>query len=148
MYKRALLRAPCSRWQSRTPTQTRAASSPCSTVSLVLTNALSLASSERDPARRSHSTSCRPLAEVRLSVVAVEDLDRLIITHSLQSDTKDRAKRSLRVLEQFRNIGRQLDGRWHPMRFILGPWRWMVIIYSFDESSNLVLVLTIQDARS
>jgi plasmid stabilization system protein ParE len=88
------------------------------------------------------------LAEVRLSVVAVEDLDRMIITHSLLSDTKDRIKSSLRVLEQFANIGRQLDGRWHPMRFILGPWRWMLIVYSFDESSNSVLVLTIQDARS
>lgn len=88
------------------------------------------------------------MAEVRLSVVAVEDLDRMIITHSLPSDTKDRVKRSLRVLEQFPSIGRQLDGRWHPMRFILGPWRWMLIVYGLDESSNLVLVLTIQDARS
>jgi plasmid stabilization system protein ParE len=88
------------------------------------------------------------LAEVRLSVVAVEDLDRMIVTHSLPSDTKDRVKRSLRVLEQFPTIGRQLDGRWHTMRFILGPWRWMLIVYSFEESSNLVLVLTIQDARS
>jgi len=131
-----------------TPTQTRAASSPCSTVSLVLTNALGLPSTKRDPARRSHSTSCRPLADVRLSAIAVEDLGRMIITHSLPSDTKYRVKRSLRVLEQFPSIGWELDGRWHPMRFILGPWRWMLIIYSFDESSNLVLVLTIQDARS
>lgn len=88
------------------------------------------------------------MAEVRLSVVAVEDLDRMIVTHSLPADTKDRVKHSLRVLEQFPNIGRQLDGRWHPMRFILGPWRWMLIVYGFDESSDLVLVLTIQDARS
>jgi hypothetical protein len=72
----------------------------------------------------------------------------MIITHSLPADTKDRVKRSLRTLEQFPNIGRQLDGRWHPMRFILGPWRWMLIVYSFEESSNVVLVLTIQDARS
>jgi hypothetical protein len=88
------------------------------------------------------------LAEVGLSVIAVEDLDRMIVTHSLPADTKDRVKRSLRVLEQFPNIGRQLDGLWHPMRFILGPWRWMLIVYGFEESSNLVLVLTIQDARS
>ena len=81
-------------------------------------------------------------------MVAVEDLDRMMLTHSLPSDTKNRVKRSLRVLEQFPNIGRQLDGRWHPMRFILGPWRWMLIVYGFDESRNMVLVLTIQDARS
>lgn len=88
------------------------------------------------------------MAEVRLSAIAVEDLDRMIVTHSLPSDTKDRVKRSLRVLEQFPNIGRQLDGLWYPMRFILGPWRWMLIVYGFEESSNLVLILTIQDARS
>jgi hypothetical protein len=88
------------------------------------------------------------LAEVRLSAIAVEDLDRMIVTHSLPPNTKDRVKRSLRALEQFPSIGRQLDGRWHPMRFILGPWRWMLMVYSFDELSNLVLVLTIQDARS
>ena len=51
------------------------------------------------------------MAEVRLSAIAVEDLGRMIITHSLPSDTKYRVKRSLRVLEQFPNIGRQLDGR-------------------------------------
>ncbi len=72
----------------------------------------------------------------------------MIITHSLPSDTKGRVQHSLHVLEQFPNIGRQLDARWHPLRFILGPWRWMLIIYSFEESSNLVLALTIQDARS
>jgi hypothetical protein len=45
-------------------------------------------------------------------------------------------------------IGRQLDGRWHPMRFILGPSRWMPVIYHYDEANDLAIVLTIQDARS
>ncbi len=72
----------------------------------------------------------------------------MIITHSLPADTKARVKRSLRVLERFPRIGRQLDGHWHPMRFILGPWRWMLVIYNHEEASDLVVVLTIQDARS
>jgi len=88
------------------------------------------------------------LAQVGLSAIAVEDLDRMIITHSLPADTKARAKRSLGVLERFPRIGRLLDGRWHPMRFILGPWRWMLVIYDYDEASDLVTILTIQDARS
>jgi hypothetical protein len=88
------------------------------------------------------------LAEVRLSVIAVEDLDRMIITHSLPADTKARVKHSLRVLERFPHIGRALDERWHPMRFILGPWRWMLIIYDYEQASDLLIVLTIQDARS
>lgn len=72
----------------------------------------------------------------------------MIVTHSLPADTKARIKRSLRVLKRFPHIGRALDGRWHLMRFILGPWRWMLIIYDYDEASDLVIVLTIQDARS
>jgi plasmid stabilization system protein ParE len=88
------------------------------------------------------------LSEVRLSVNAVKDLDRMIITHSLPPDTRERVKRSLRPLEQFPRIGRQLEGRWKPLRFILGPWRWMLILYSYEEPDDLVLVVAFQDARS
>jgi hypothetical protein len=88
------------------------------------------------------------LAEVRLSADAVKDLDRMILTHSLPPDTRERVMRSLRVLEQFRRIGRQLEGRWRPVRFILGPWRWMLIIYSYEEPDNVVLVVAFHDARS
>jgi plasmid stabilization system protein ParE len=85
------------------------------------------------------------LAQVRLSVDAVKDLDRMILTHSLPADTRDRVRRSLRVLEQFPRIGRQLEGRWTPLRFILGPWRWLLILYSYED---LVLVVAFQDAQS
>jgi hypothetical protein len=88
------------------------------------------------------------VAEVRLSAVAVEDLDRMVITHSLPADTRARVRRSLRPLERFPLLGRALEGRWQPFRFILGPWRWMLILYVYDKQSNTVLVATIQDARS
>ena len=88
------------------------------------------------------------MAEVRLSTAAVRDLDRMILTHSLPPDTRERVRRSLRVLEQFPRIGRQLDGRWRPLWFILGPWRWMLIIYSYDEPDDVVLIVAFQDARS
>ena len=88
------------------------------------------------------------MSEVRLSSDAVKDLDRMIITHSLPSDTRERIRRSLRVLGQFPLIGRQLEGRWKPLRFILGPWRWMLILYSYEESDDLVLIVAFQDARS
>jgi hypothetical protein len=39
------------------------------------------------------------LAKVRLSVPALGDLDRMIITHSLPFDTRLRGRRSLRILE-------------------------------------------------
>ena len=88
------------------------------------------------------------MAEVRLSVDAVNELDRMIVTHSLPPNTRERVRRSLRVLEQFPRIGRQLEGRWSRLRFILGPWRWMLIIYSYEEPEDLVLVVAFQDARS
>lgn len=88
------------------------------------------------------------MSEVRLSSDAVKDLERMIITHSLPPDTRERVRRSLRQLEQFPRIGRQLEGRWKPLRFILGPWRWMLILYSYEERDDLVLVVAFQDARS
>jgi hypothetical protein len=34
------------------------------------------------------------------------------------------------------------------MRFILGPWRWMLIVHTYQEADDIVLVVTIQDGRS
>ena len=76
------------------------------------------------------------------------DLDRMIVSHSLPVDTRLRVQRSLRILEQFPRIGRQLEGRWAPLRVILGPWRWMLIIYSYEEPDDVVLIVAFQDARS
>lgn len=88
------------------------------------------------------------MAAVRLSVVAVDDLDRMILTHSLSADTRARVARSLSALEHFPRIGRELEGRWRPFRFVLGPWRWMLVLYIYDEHDDTVLIATIQDARS
>lgn len=88
------------------------------------------------------------MAEIRLSTAAVKDLDRMIITHSLPLDTRDRVRRTLAILADFPQIGRQLEGKWHPLRFILGPWRWMLILYSYEEADDAVLVVAFQDGRS
>jgi len=88
------------------------------------------------------------MARVELTLTAVEDLDRMIVTHSLPADTRARVQRSLRILEQFPTNGRQLEGRWKPMRFVLGPWRWLLIVYVHDERRDVVFVVSIQDARS
>jgi hypothetical protein len=88
------------------------------------------------------------VARVELSLRAIERLDRMIVTHSLPSDTRARVQRSLRVLELFPLVGRSLEGSWAQLRFILGPWRWLVLVYEHDEEQGTVYVLTIQDARS
>jgi hypothetical protein len=88
------------------------------------------------------------VTHVELSLAAVEDLDRMIVTHSLPVDTRARVKRSLGILEQFPLIGRQLEGRWQPLRLLIGPWRWLLLVYLYDEHDDLIVVVTIQDARS
>jgi plasmid stabilization system protein ParE len=88
------------------------------------------------------------VTRVALSFAAIEDLDRMIVTHSLPASTRARVQRSLRILERFPLVGRQLEGRWKPIRFILGPWRWLLLVYVHDDQQDLVVVLTIQDARS
>lgn len=88
------------------------------------------------------------MARVELAVAAVEDLDSLIRTHSLPADTRARVARSLRALERFPLMGPALSGRWEGFRFVLGPWRWLLLVYVFIESEDRVVVVTVQDARS
>jgi mRNA-degrading endonuclease RelE of RelBE toxin-antitoxin system len=88
------------------------------------------------------------VARVELSLGVVENLDRMIVTHSLPADTRARVRRSLGILEQFPSVGRQLEGRWKDLRVLIGPWRWLLLVYDYDEEENLVVVVTIQDARS
>jgi hypothetical protein len=88
------------------------------------------------------------VARVELAGVAVEDLDTLIRTHSLPADTRARVAHSLCALERFPLMGPALSGRWEGFRFLLGPWRWLLLVYVFIESEDRVVVVTIQDARS
>ncbi|HWK26330.1 MAG TPA: type II toxin-antitoxin system RelE/ParE family toxin [Solirubrobacter sp.] len=88
------------------------------------------------------------MAQVELAAAAVEDLDALIRTHSLPSNTRARVARSLRGLAEFPRLGPALTGRWEGFRFILGPWRWMLLVYVVLEHEDRVVVVTVQDARS
>ena len=88
------------------------------------------------------------MARIEISVAAAEDLQRLVRTHSLPPDTNERVRRSLRPLAQFPKIGPELEGRWQGLRFVLGPWRWMLIVYVHLEDEDRVVVTTVQDARS
>jgi len=88
------------------------------------------------------------VAAVELALTALEDLDALIITHSLPTDTRARVARSLRGLAQFPQMGAALAGRWDGFRFVLGPWRWLLLVYVFIEAEDRVVIVTIQDARS
>jgi hypothetical protein len=88
------------------------------------------------------------MPRVELAVAAVEDLDSLTRTHGLPPDSRVRVARSLRALERFPLMGPALGGRWEGFRFLIGPWRWLVLVYVFIESEDRVVVVTIQDARA
>ena len=89
------------------------------------------------------------MARVEFTRVAAEDISRLRVTHSLPPDTGERIKASLRALEQFPRLGTELVGsEWEGLRFVLGPWRWMVIVYEVLDEGERVVVVTVQDGRS
>jgi hypothetical protein len=88
------------------------------------------------------------VAGVEVARVAVEDLDRLISSLSLPADTRGRVRSSIQVLGRFALLGAELGGRWQGLRFVLGPWRWMLIFYEYRAEDDRVAVLTIHDARS
>lgn len=88
------------------------------------------------------------MARVELARTAIEDLDRLVGTLSLPPDTRDRVRTSLEPLAAFPRLGQELTGRWRGLRFVLGPWRWMLLVYEYAEDEDRVIIVTIQDTRS
>ncbi len=88
------------------------------------------------------------MASVLVSPRARRNLERLIRTHSLPASTVARFVASIEPLATFPAIGAPLGGRWSGFRFVLGPWRWMLIIYEYQQEQDLVGIVTVQDARS
>lgn len=89
------------------------------------------------------------MTRIEVSRAAVEDIARLRFTHSLPSDTNERIRNSLRALEQFPRLGIALEGtEWEGLRFLLGSWRWMVIVYEILDEGERVVIVTVQDGRS
>lgn len=88
------------------------------------------------------------MATVVVAPRARADLDRLASTLSLPDSTIERFEESVRHLGQFPHLGMSLAGRWSNYRYIIGPWRWMIVVYEYDEAEDRVGVVTVQDGRS
>jgi plasmid stabilization system protein ParE len=88
------------------------------------------------------------LARLIVSPRSRRNLDRLIQTLSLPATSVARFDDSIRPLAAFPLMGPALSGRWTRYRYILGPWRWMPIVYEYDEDRDVVAIVTVQDARS
>jgi plasmid stabilization system protein ParE len=88
------------------------------------------------------------MASVVVAPTAQRNLESLIETHSLPRSTRERVHRALEPLQEFPLLGAPLEGKWAGFRFILGPWRWMLVVYRYDQALDRVAVVTIRDARS
>ena len=51
-------------------------------------------------------------------------------------------------MELFAHAGRALEGEWEPYRVWSGPWPWMLFVYEVLEDQELIVVVTVRDARS
>jgi hypothetical protein len=85
---------------------------------------------------------------VVVAPTAARSLDELIRTYTLPPDTRQRVSRSVRPLERFPLLGARLEGRWSGYRFVLGPWRWMIVVYAYDEREGEVRIVAFEDGRS
>jgi plasmid stabilization system protein ParE len=88
------------------------------------------------------------VARVLLTPRAVQDLGELVDGLGLPPDALARVQRTLRTLERFPRAGRALTGRWEGTRFLIGPWPWMILVYTFDEPGDAVYVVAVHDGRS
>lgn len=87
------------------------------------------------------------MATVVVTATAERNLRALIRSRSLPASATERVLASLPHLEAFPLAGSPLAGRWAGYRYILGPWRWLLIVYRYDEGVDRVYVTAIRDAR-
>jgi plasmid stabilization system protein ParE len=88
------------------------------------------------------------VARLEWSREARDSLDRMIETHSLPADARARVEHSLRHLGRFPLMGREIGGRGAGTRFLLGPWRWMILVYAYFQDEDRVVVVAVEDGRS
>ncbi|HEX4520286.1 MAG TPA: type II toxin-antitoxin system RelE/ParE family toxin [Gaiellaceae bacterium] len=88
------------------------------------------------------------MARVVVTEAAARSLAELIDSHSLPDSTTERIRRTLAPLERFPHFGPALDGTFPELRFLLGPWRWLVIVYTYREADDTVAALAFEDGRT
>ena len=90
------------------------------------------------------------MAQLEWSERALSDLHELVLIHHLPSDMRDRIETSAKPLERFPRFGPEVgklpDGA--ELRFLIGPWPWLMIIYLYIESEDRIGVVSIEDGRA
>lgn len=86
------------------------------------------------------------LAQVGFTPIALAQLDQMVDAYELPASTRKRVALSVAHLAEFPDSGSPLEGRHEDLRFVLGPWTWMLIIYAHLD--DLVAITTIEDSRT
>lgn len=90
------------------------------------------------------------MVQLEWSERSLFELDQLILSHNLPTDTRDRVEDSAWPLAQFPRFGPAIrsepDGA--ELRFLIGPWPWLVIVYVYLQPANRVVVASVEDGRS
>ena len=90
------------------------------------------------------------MTQLEWSEAALLGLDRLRLTHTLPADTRERIEASAAPLARFPRLGPELrvlpDGG--ELRFLIGPWPWLVVVYLFLEAEDRVVIVSTEDGRA
>lgn len=88
------------------------------------------------------------MAELEWSEQALLSLERLRLSHSLPADCRARIEHSAAPLAQFPRLGPQLQSRPQgDLRFLIGPWAWLVLVYLYIADDDRVVIVSVEDGR-
>jgi plasmid stabilization system protein ParE len=80
---------------------------------------------------------------------ALSNLERLVLTHSLPANTRERIEASAKPLVRFPRIGPEIRVvSAGSLRFLVGPWPWLLIVYLYLEADERVVIVAIEDGRT
>lgn len=87
------------------------------------------------------------MASIVFTEDARDDLRELIRSHELPGSANERIRKTLEPLRTFPDSGARLAGRRRELRFVIGPWAWMILVYRYDRAGDEVAILRIADGR-
>lgn len=88
------------------------------------------------------------MARIVVTARAQRDLSDLIRSRDLPATTAERVGRALEPLANFPELGPTVGGSFAQRRFLVGPWRWMIVIYAIDRDADAVVILRVVDGRT
>ena len=82
-----------------------------------------------------------------MTEAAARSLADFIDSHGLPGDASRTDPPFAATLERFPRLGSIFETT-RELRFLLGPWRWLIIVYAYRVDNELVAVLAFEDGRS